>query len=93
MHTHSQSMLNLHNIITNEITAKLKPFQVKIKNRKTFFWGFFCLSKMLLKKKLARDTKYVCSCALMMINELLFGEGRSAFGINIINFSHPVASL
>lgn len=34
MHEHSQSMLNLHNIITNQITAKLKPFQMKIRNRK-----------------------------------------------------------
>lgn len=33
--------------------------------------------------------KYVCSCASMMINELLFGEARSALGINIINFSYP----
>lgn len=33
--------------------------------------------------------KYVCSCAPMMINELFFGEARSALGINIINFSHP----
>lgn len=43
----------------------------------------------MLLKKLAGDVKYVCSCASMMINELLFGEARSALGINIINFSHP----
>lgn len=33
--------------------------------------------------------KYVCSCASVMINELRFGETRSALGINITNFSHP----
>lgn len=43
----------------------------------------------MLLKKLARDMKYVCSCASMMINELRFGETRSALGINITNFSHP----
>lgn len=39
-------------------------------------------------EKLARDVKYVCSCASTMINELRFGKARSALGINIINFSH-----
>lgn len=43
----------------------------------------------MLLKKLARDMKYVCSCASMMINELCFGEARSVLGINIINFSYP----
>lgn len=33
--------------------------------------------------------KYICSCASMVINELLLGEARSVLGINIINFSHP----
>lgn len=45
---HSQSLLNLHNIIPNQITAKLKPFQMK--RKKIGKWGSFLPFRNVIDK-------------------------------------------